>query len=42
MPTYLIRLAQTHETFRKVELQALADLANTKLEFVKYGENVCN
>ncbi|KAH7414435.1 RNA methylase family protein [Phaeosphaeria sp. MPI-PUGE-AT-0046c] len=39
MPTYLIRLAQTHETFRKVELQALADLANAKLEFIKYDED---
>lgn len=41
MPTYLIRLAQAHESFRKVELQALADLAGVKLEFVKYEEDVC-
>lgn len=40
MPTYLVRLAQTHESFRKVELQALADLAGVKLEFIKYDENV--
>jgi tRNA G10 N-methylase Trm11 len=40
MPTYLVRLAQAHESFRKVELQALADLANVHLEFVKYEEDV--
>ena len=40
MPTYLVRLAQTHESFRKAELQALADLAGVKLEFIKYDENV--
>ncbi|KAH3918445.1 hypothetical protein HBI56_133650 [Parastagonospora nodorum] len=39
MPTYLVRLAQTHESFRKAELQALADLAGVKLEFIKYDEN---
>jgi tRNA G10 N-methylase Trm11 len=40
MPTYLVRLAQAHESFRKVELQALADLAGVDLEFVKYEEDV--
>lgn len=40
MPTYLVRLAQTHESFRKTELQALADLAGVNLEFIKYDENV--
>jgi hypothetical protein len=40
MPTYLIRLAQAHESFRKVELQALADLAGVELEFIKYEEDV--
>jgi tRNA G10 N-methylase Trm11 len=42
MPTYLIRLAQAHESFRKVELQALAELAGVELEFIKYEENVGN
>lgn len=41
MPTYLVRLAQAHESFRKVELQALADLAGVDLDFVKYEEDVC-
>jgi tRNA G10 N-methylase Trm11 len=42
MPTYLVRLAQAHESFRKVELQALADLARITLEFLKYDEDVGN
>jgi tRNA G10 N-methylase Trm11 len=42
MPTYLIRLAQAHESFRKVELLALAELAGVELEFIKYEENVGN
>jgi tRNA G10 N-methylase Trm11 len=40
MPLYLIRLAQSHESFRKVELQALADIAGVNLEFVKYEPDV--
>lgn len=40
MPEYLVRLAQAHETFRKVELQALADVAGVGLNFVKYEEDV--
>lgn len=40
MPIYLVRLAQAHESFRKVELQALADLAGVEIEFVKYEEDV--
>ncbi|KAL6704022.1 hypothetical protein ACN47E_008873 [Coniothyrium glycines] len=39
MPTYLVRLAQAHESFRKVELQALADIAGVPLEFLKYNED---
>ncbi|KAF1840927.1 tRNA guanosine-2'-O-methyltransferase [Cucurbitaria berberidis CBS 394.84] len=39
MPIYLIRLAQVHESFRKVELQALADLAGVSLQFIKYDDN---
>ncbi|KAL8898233.1 MAG: hypothetical protein Q9207_006810 [Kuettlingeria erythrocarpa] len=30
---YLVRLAQVHEDFRKAELQALADLSGTEIEF---------
>lgn len=40
MPQYLIRLAQVHESFRKVELQALADIVQVSLEFVHYEEDV--
>lgn len=40
MPQYLIRLVQVHESFRKVELQALADLAEVSLEFVHYENDV--
>jgi tRNA G10 N-methylase Trm11 len=40
MPVYLIRLAQTHESFRQVELRALAELAGVELEFIKYEEDV--
>ena len=40
MPEYLIRLAQAHESFRKVELQALADVAGVDLEFAKYEADV--
>jgi tRNA (guanine10-N2)-methyltransferase len=40
MPTYLVRLAQAHESFRKVELQALADLYDIEIEFLKYEEDV--
>ena len=40
MPQYLVRFAQAHESFRKVELQALADVAGIALQFVKYEEDV--
>src|SRR4051812_2232796 len=40
MPQYLVRLAQAHESFRKVELQALADIAGVALHFVRYEEDV--
>jgi tRNA G10 N-methylase Trm11 len=40
MPTYLVRLAQSHESFRKVELQALADVAGVVIDFIKYEEDV--
>lgn len=37
---YLIRLIQIHETFRRPELEALAEIANIKLEFVFYSADV--
>ncbi|KAH7385663.1 RNA methylase family protein [Pyrenochaeta sp. MPI-SDFR-AT-0127] len=39
MPAYLVRFAQTHESFRKVELQALADIAGVRLNVLKYEED---
>jgi tRNA G10 N-methylase Trm11 len=38
MPDYLVRLVQMHESFREAELQALADVAEVPIEFVKYEE----
>ncbi|KAL3476340.1 SIR2-domain-containing protein [Aspergillus californicus] len=35
---YLIRFAQQHETFRRPEIQALANLANIDLEIISYDE----
>lgn len=40
MPNYLVRLVQVHESFRKAELQALADVAGAPIEFVRYDEDV--
>lgn len=37
---YLIRFAQAHESFRQAEIQALADLAGVKLDFIHYDKNV--
>lgn len=37
---YLIRFIQVHETFRKPEVEALATLANIRLEFKEYSESV--
>jgi tRNA G10 N-methylase Trm11 len=37
---YLIRLIQIHETFRKPELEALAEIANIKMEIVFYSADV--
>lgn len=37
---YLIRLVQVHESFRVAELEALAALAEVKIEFVSYLEDV--
>lgn len=36
----LIRFVQTHETFRKPEIEALARLANVHVEYQSYDENV--
>ena len=38
---FLIRFVQTHETFRKPEVEALAVLANVNVEFIFYSEIVC-
>ncbi|KAH8697532.1 RNA methylase family UPF0020 protein [Talaromyces proteolyticus] len=35
---YVIRFAQTHETFRRAEIEALATLAGVDLEFVWYDK----
>ena len=40
MPQYLVRLAQIHESFRKAELHALANLAGVELEIVTYDDDV--
>lgn len=40
MMDYLIRLVQIHETFRKPETDALADLAGLKIEWLSYSEDV--
>lgn len=37
---YLIRFLQVHETFRKPEVEALATLANVRVEFEEYSESV--
>lgn len=37
---YLIRLIQIHETFRKPELEALAEIANIKMEILFYSADV--
>ncbi|KAJ4330305.1 hypothetical protein N0V95_010079, partial [Ascochyta clinopodiicola] len=39
MPLYLVRLAQIHESFRKAELGALAELAGVELEIVEYDDD---
>ena len=37
---YLIRYVQTHETFRRPEIQSLATLAEINVEFLVYSEYV--
>lgn len=40
MPEYLVRLVQVHESFRKAELEALAELTGVEMEIILYSENV--
>jgi len=37
---YLIRFVQLHETFRKPETDALADLAGLKIQWISYSDEV--
>jgi len=37
---YLIRFVQIHETFRQPETEALAELANIKIEWLFYADDV--
>lgn len=39
MPEYLVRLVQVHESFRKAELEALAELAGIEMEIILYSED---
>lgn len=39
---YLIRFIQVHESFRKPETDALADLAGLDLEWLFYSGDVCH
>ncbi|KAF2204616.1 tRNA guanosine-2'-O-methyltransferase [Delitschia confertaspora ATCC 74209] len=39
MPLYLVRFVQMHESFRKAELEALAELAGVEIEFVSYQKD---
>jgi len=41
MKEYLVRLAQIHESFRTAELRALAVMAGTEMEIVRYDDDVC-
>ena len=38
---YLVRFAQTHETFRRPEIEALASLVGVDVEFLFYDQYVC-
>jgi tRNA (guanine10-N2)-methyltransferase len=40
MKEYLIRLVQVHESFRKAEIEALAEVTGVTVEIVKYLEDV--
>lgn len=37
---YLIRFVQMHETFRRPEIEALAELASINIEFLSYFTDV--
>ena len=38
---FLIKFAQTHETFRLAEIQALAVIEGVDLTVVEYSDQVC-
>jgi tRNA G10 N-methylase Trm11 len=40
MKEYLIRLVQVHESFRKAEIEALAEVTGVTVEIMKYLEDV--
>lgn len=40
MPDYLVRLVQVHESFRKAELLAVAEIAGVEIEIVEYDDAV--
>lgn len=40
MPDYLVRLVQVHESFRKAELLAVAEIAGVDIEIVEYNDAV--
>lgn len=40
MPEYLVRFAQVHESFRKAEITALAEVAGIPFEIVEYNDDV--
>lgn len=37
---YLIRFIQTHESFRRAEINALAELNGLNIEWLIYSDNV--
>lgn len=37
---YLVRFAQTHETFRRPELEACATIAGANIEILSYNQFV--
>lgn len=39
---YVIRMAQSHESFRVPELQAVATLLGVELQIISYSEFVCD
>lgn len=37
---YILRLAHAHETFRKAEIAALAELAGVEVQILEYSPDV--